>query len=93
MELSATAPCLAPNTPGLPDEPLIDAREAVEEYRRLGRPTTVNQLAKERCQGTGARFYKMRRAVKYTRSDIRADVAARLSGPLRSTAEISVTQR
>jgi hypothetical protein len=72
----------------LPDEPLIDAEEAIAIYAEYGIKKTSDQLATERYLGTGARFYKVgKRQIRYTRSLILADIAHRLRGPLKSTSD------
>jgi hypothetical protein len=87
MSHKSTAPSAAPTALNLPAEPFLDAAEAVEVYREHGIKKTRAQLAKERHEGSGAEFYKDGRLVRYIRSAIIADIAARHSGPFRSAVE------
>jgi hypothetical protein len=87
MSQKFTTPIAAPNASDLPDEPFLDPAGAVAVYREHGIRKTKEQLAKERHEGSGAAFYKDGRLVRYTRSTIRADIAARHSGPLRRSSD------
>jgi predicted DNA-binding transcriptional regulator AlpA len=69
-------------------DPSIERLLTTEDVARLlGR--TVNTVVIDRCKGTGPRFVKLGRHVRYRASDVAAFVASRLA--YSSTSEVAAS--